>query len=431
MSLHKMGLISLTSTMLALAACSTAEPRGSTGSAGSTAGTSSNPGTAGASAGTAGNTSAGTAGSDSSGTAGGSQTGMAGSGAAGTGAAGAGAAGTGAAGAGTAGTGAAGSGTAGTGSAGMSGAGGVTGTAGTGDPPAPRPINVTGTGTTSRSFNGQPMYFNRDKKPVMGKLVLFLGGIGGGRGTGSGGIDAFVHGYGFHCFLPTADTSLVGGDVPQTYKDTLKTDPTNKEANRQVGDARMELWDGKDRVTWNNTTPDQSILNETIAMIRDAVVTDPGSDWGYYLNADGTLRTSDVWVVGYSWGAQTWSMISTYVRFGRVIATSGPVDEGFPNGTWMTDPSATPVDRKFNLVGQTQPYPQQMEEIFTNTLKAGWPGPVVNVTLTSPGPYTVGQNLFAMVGGDGGISPGGHTVFCTDNPANKWLPLCRWVFGVQ
>jgi hypothetical protein len=138
-----------------------------------------------------------------------------------------------------------------------------------------------------------------------------------------------------------------------------------------------------------------------------------------------------VYVVGYSWGAQTWAMISTYVNFGKVISASGPVDEGFPNGTWMTDPSATPVDRKFNLVGQDQPYPQQMEEIFTNTLKAGWPGPVVNVTLTSPGPYKAGQNLFAMIGGDGGVSPGGHTVFCNDNPNNKWTPLCKWVFGVQ
>ena len=50
---------------------------------------------------------------------------------------------------------------------------------------------------------------------------------------------------------------------------------------------------------------------------------------------------------------------------------------------------------------------------------------------TSPGPYTSDQHLFAMIGGNGGITPGGHTVFCNDNPANGWTPLCKYVFGKQ
>jgi hypothetical protein len=230
--------------------------------------------------------------------------------------------------------------------------------------------------------------------------------------------------YGFHVFMPKTDTSLVGGSVPQKYKDMLKTDPNNKEANRQVGDARMELWDGKDRVDWY--TPPTSILQETIDAIKFAMDKDPGGDWGYFLNDDGTLRTTDVVAAGYSWGAQTWSMISTYVRFGRVLPQSGPVNEGFPNGTWMTDTSATPVKCKYALVSDGQ-----AADIFPNVLKAGWIGPTVPVMLSSKGPYTADQHLFELIGGDGGTSPGGHTVFCNDNPANQWWPVCKHVVGVE
>jgi len=271
-------------------------------------------------------------------------------------------------------------------------------------------------------LTGQPLFLNKDKKPIQGKLFLLLPGIG--NGPGAGGFESFVKQYGFHVFAPKTDTNLTGGKVPQMYKDTLKTMPNDREANRQVGEAHAELWDGKDRVDWY--TPPTSIVEQTLGAIKFGMDNDPGGDWGYFLNADGTLRTTDVYVVGYSWGAQAWSMISAYVDFGRVIAASGPVDEGFPNATWMTDPSATPNDRKYALVSDGQ-----AAEIFPNVMKAGWPGTVTMVTPTSPGPYTADQHLFEMVGGDGGTTPGGHTVFCNDNPANGWLPVCKHVLGVQ
>jgi hypothetical protein len=305
---------------------------------------------------------------------------------------------------------------------GSAGAAGVATGSGGSDPAAPRPINVMGSGTFSQSYNGQPLYFNKDKKPVQGKLFLLLPGIG--NGPGAGGFESFVKQFGFHVFAPKTDTNLTGGKVPQMYKDALKNAPTDREANRQVGEAHAELWDGKDRVDWY--TPPTSIVEQTLGAIKFGMDNDPGGDWGYFLNADGTLRTTDIYVVGYSWGAQAWSMISAYVRFGRVIAASGPVDEGFPNGTWMTDPSATPNDRKYALVSDGQ-----ADEIFPNVMKAGWPGSVTMVTPTSAGPYTADQHLFEMVGGDGGTTPGGHTVFCNDNPANGWLPVCKHVLGVQ
>jgi hypothetical protein len=338
----------------------------------------------------------------------------------------------------------AGSGSGGTPAAGAGGSGNVAGSApvagstGTGaggstDPQPPRPIKVTGSGTYAQSFNGQSMFLNKDL-PIQGKLVLLLGGIC--TGTGAGGFESFVKKYGFHVFAPKTDTCV--NSAPDKYKEIIKTMPMDMEANRQVADARMELWDGKDRVDWVTVAPGNSIVEETIAAINHGDQTDPGADWGYFLNADGTLRTSDVYVVGYSWGSQAWAMMSSYVRFGRVILTSGPVSEGFPNGEWITHPSAnaTPRDRTFMLVGLKVPYPSadagekgDMEK-FTNVMNAGWKGPPVNVTPTSPGPYTADQFLFAMVGSNG-TSPGGHTVFCNDNPQNGWLPVCKHVLGVK
>jgi hypothetical protein len=292
-----------------------------------------------------------------------------------------------------------------------------------------------GTGTTSFNFAGGQAYLNKNK-PAQGKLVLFLGGIC--TGTGAGGIESFFHNYGFHTFSPKTDTCLDGGKVPQMYKDTLKTNPMDPEANRQIGDSRMELWDGKPRVTWYTVDPSNVILTATIGMLKMGMALDAGGDWGFFLNADGTLRTSDVWVAGYSWGSQTWAMISAYVPFGRVIVTSGPVSEGFPNATWITSKSVagTPGDRKYMLIGFVNPYPSTNTNdngvmgMVTNVMNAGWPGMVTNVTPTSPGPYTSAQHLFSMVGSAPG-APGGHTIFCTGSPTCGWNPVCDYVMNVQ
>jgi predicted NUDIX family NTP pyrophosphohydrolase len=280
------------------------------------------------------------------------------------------------------------------------------------------------------SFNGQPLSLNKSK-PAMGKLVLLLGGIC--TGTGAGGFESFVKQYGFHVFAPKTQTCV--NSAPDKYKDIIKTTPNDPEANRQVGDARMELWDGIDRVDWVTVNKGESIVEQTLGAIQYGMTNDPGGDWGFFLNSDGTLRTTDVWVVGYSWGSQSWAMMSSYVRFGRVITTSGPVAEGFPNAAWITHPSATPGDRKYLLVGLKSPYPSadpgdsgDMEK-FTNVLKAGWTGTPTNVMPTGTGTFTAEQHLFAMIGSNN-TSPGGHTVFCTDNSMNGWLPVCKHVLGM-
>jgi hypothetical protein len=286
---------------------------------------------------------------------------------------------------------------------------------------------VTGTHT----YTENRMFLDHSK-PALGKLVLFLGGIGGG--PGGGGIESFVHKFGFHCFSPATDTNLTGGSVPDTY---ASDDPNDTEANRQVSDARMELWDGVDRVDWYSH--DGDMLSQTIEALQQAQLNDPEGDWGYFLDDQGNLRTGDVWVVGYSWGSQTWAMISAYVPFGRVITTSGPQDEGFPYGGWITNPSpmGTPGDRKYLLVGLQNPYatmdPGDEHELgmVDTVVAAGWTPGVTDVFPDSTGPYMDPERLFTLIGGEGGTTPGGHTVFCNDNPANGWIPLCNYVFGVQ
>ena len=270
--------------------------------------------------------------------------------------------------------------------------------AGDTDPPPPRPINVIPGG---KSQVGQ---LRVDKsKPIIGKLLLLLGGICGG--TGAGGIESFIEAYGFHIFSPATQTCVNGGDGNHAKYRAMLTDndPTNDAlANRIVGDARTELWDGVDRVDFLTVAKGASIVEETEAALKDGMLKDPGADYGYFLNADGTLRTSDVWVVGYSWGSQTWAMISSYVRFGRVICTSGPQAEGFPNADWILKPgpNATPADRKYTLLGFNQNYPS-MDKLDTapntvtsmvdTTTKAGWLGPPINVHPGDMGPFAPGH----------------------------------------
>jgi hypothetical protein len=221
------------------------------------------------------------------------------------------------------------------------------------------------------------------------------------------------------------------------YKTTLMTNPDDPEANRQIGDSRMELWDGKDRVDWYSVAPGASILEETIAALRAADVKDPGAGWTYFLNPDGTLRTTDVIPVGYSWGSQTWAMIASYVPFSRVVTTSGPQAEGFPNATWITTPgpNATPANRKFMAVGFVDDYPSTntldtapntVTSMIQTTTKGGWIGPPMNVHPGDMGPFEGGQ--FAMVGSNA-HSPGGHTVFCTNDAMNGWIPICKYLFA--
>jgi hypothetical protein len=323
--------------------------------------------------------------------------------------------------------------------AGAAGAGAGGGNSTGSDTPAPRPLAIDANGScdcelkfsaksidpmgdtsTSPTHAGDQQAMKFDpSKPPKGKLAIVLGGIGGGPGPG--GIYGYAIGKGYHAFLVATQTNE--SSAPDEFKDK-----DDMESNRQVGDARMEAWDGTDRVAWLDVKRPDSIERRTELALKHAQEMDAGADWAYYLNADGSVRWSDVVMVGYSFGSQTIAMVAKYVRFSRAIVTSGPTDEGFPKATWISQPSATPLERMFVMVGAQADYPPASGDVgdkIETVQAAGWLGTPLNVhagdapALYSP-PYK-GANILVLVGQ-------GHSEMCAGDGGN-WKGICDYAFN--
>jgi len=89
------------------------------------------------------------------------------------------------------------------------------------------------------------------------------------------------------------------------------------------------------------------------------------------------------------------------------------------------------------IVGFNEPYPSMDKvDIAPNTVtsmidtvtKAGWIGPPVNVLPGDKGPYT-GKHLFAAVAKFpyDQHSPGGHGIYCNNDPQSGWAALCSYI----
>ncbi len=273
---------------------------------------------------------------------------------------------------------------------------------------------MAGTSKTNTNAGSQEHgHVDTNRPKIQGKLVLTLGGIG--TCCGQGGIGGFAVGLGFHemgiAMLTTNDA------LPDMYKSAAKANPADMEANRQMGDARMEAFDGKDRVDWLDINEHDGLAYRTARALEYMQMQDPGGDWAYFLNADKTVRWSDVYLVGYSYGSQTLAVVAKYVRIGRGIATSGPVDEGFPNATWIKAPSATPLERMIGLYGSTN-----LDTKVQTATAAGWLGPPVTVN--------AGATVDALMMGHQFILQGqGHSEFCAGD-GGTWKALCQYAFGV-
>ena len=251
------------------------------------------------------------------------------------------------------------------------------------------------------------------QKTVVGKLVMTLGGIG--NCCGQGGIGGFAAGLGFHHLAIAMQTKI--SSAPDEYKkiaEAMRTD----EVNRQMGDGRMEAWDGKDRVSWLTINEHDSFAYRAALGLKYMQVQDPGGDWEYFLNADGTVRWSDVYLVGYSYGSQTLAVVAKYVRIGRGIATSGPEDEDFPNALWIKAPSATPLDRMYGLFGSTN-----VGNKVETTQHAGWLGEPLTVA-SGAAAGTFGTSHLLILTGQG------HSEFCAGD-GGPWKALCQYAFGVM
>lgn len=272
---------------------------------------------------------------------------------------------------------------------------------------------MAGTSATDTFADAQEKAVVDTRKPkIQGKLVLTMGGIG--TCCGQGGIGGFAVGLGFHQMAIAYQTKI--SSAPDKYKnvpDAMRTD----EENRQMGDARMEAWDGKDRVDWLTINEHDSFAYRTALALKYMQTQDPGGDWEYFLNADGTVRWSDVYLVGYSYGSQTLAVVAKYVRIGRGIATSGPEDEGFPHATWIKHESATPLDRMIGLFGS-----DNLGTKAELTTAAGWLAPPVTVNAKQTVGDLMNGHLFILQGQ-------GHSEFCAGD-GGDWKALCQYSFGV-
>jgi hypothetical protein len=418
---------------LAASACSTNDnglaKSGAAGSSGITgAGGAGTAGSGAAGTGAGNTTGAAGDGAPSSGTAGSSTTGTAGDGATTTGAAGTGSSTTGTAGAAGGGTATGAGGAGGTGT--PAGAGGAAGTStATGDTPAWRammpsdnmrhnvrftaqaadPDNAANMDPASHPGNNQIAEVD-STKPLKKKLCVVLPGIGNGPGQGIGD---WAAGQGYHVFQVAYANAIDMAPNGDTNPDT-------------PGNTRMNQFDGGGRMPSNaNTKRYDSIEGRLIKGIAYLVQHDPGADWGWFLNQDGTMRWSDGCFIGYSYGATHTAVIGRFVRLGLGVSVSGPQSEGHPDANWLKMTSATPVERMWAMWGsldEPAPGANGYNSHYTvTTMLLGYLGDVVHTTVGGMlgTPPLMGSHRISVDGQ-------GHTEFCAGNP-----PLyCNLMFSL-
>jgi hypothetical protein len=247
-------------------------------------------------------------------------------------------------------------------------------------------------------------------KPLKKKLCVVLPGIGNGPGQGIGD---WAAGQGYHVFQVAYSNAISEAANGDTNPDT-------------PGNTRMNQFDGKGRTPSNaNTKVYDSIEGRVIKGIQYLVDHDPGADWGWFLNKDGTMRWSDGCFIGYSYGASHLAVIARFVRIGLGVSVSGPQSEGHPDASWLKMPSATPVERLWAMWGsQDEPAPGTSgfaSHYTTTTMLLGYIGDVVHTTVGGAlgTPPLMGSHRISVDGQ-------GHTEFCAGMP-----PLyCNLMFAL-
>jgi hypothetical protein len=302
--------------------------------------------------------------------------------------------------------------------------------AGDQDTPAPRPLQVTAAKArhehtfkpsqadpdvnpaTTFSDGNEVAIVDPRSKTMMGKLVVTMGGRGSMAGA-VGGEGSFCVPRGFHVFAVTyyTDYDIIRGDADF------------------YGDARLEVFEGIDHTNKYEfanvhiTKPD-SIEVRVAKGLKYLHGLYPDEDWGYYLNADGQVRWSDVIFTGVSHGATASARNAMVRRAARAVSFSGPYDNtcdtdpACPNGTsatWFGETPKTPIDRFYAITGvKDDQHPHHLYAMQ----KLGYVGNVVDVDTMKP-PYGNTHRLQS--------ASAGHTDFCGDA---KYKDACNYLFGV-
>ena len=314
------------------------------------------------------------------------------------------------------------------GSAGSASAGsaGVAGAPATGDLVPPRALSVTAPkgrhqatfrakdADSSVSFNDNPEIAVLDNRSptLLGKLVLQFGGVGTNDGTLGGGGE-FCARRGFHVLGIAAfqdyDIVSFGADF--------------------FGNARREVFEGKEYTRLGafaniQITPAAGVAQRTQKALVYLHAKYPDQDWGYYLQADGSVRWSDVIFTGFSHGGSNAARFAALVRASRVVSVSAPRENlcvradpsncGGVVATWLSETPKTPTDRFFALSGTTDE--QHLQQLFAME-KLGYAGKPTSIDGATP-PYGSSHRL---------TTKAPHTDFCGDA---RYAAVCNYMFGV-
>jgi hypothetical protein len=247
---------------------------------------------------------------------------------------------------------------------------------------------------------------------LMGKLVLPFTGVGTNSGTLEAGGE-FCARRGFH---------VLGIAAFQDY------DILSKGADF-FGDARRSVFEG---VLYTHEgefanipmTKADGVAQRTQKALQYLQTKYPDEGWGYFLEADGSVRWSDVIFSGFSHGGSNAARFAFLVEASRVVSLSAPRENlctrldlnncGGVVATWLSETSKTPMDRFFAITGKSDD--QHLQHLFTME-KTGYTGTATALDGAQP-PYGNSHRLIANAA---------HTDFCQTAP---YQAACNYVFGV-
>lgn len=310
--------------------------------------------------------------------------------------------------------------------AGRAGAGTAGGTGGDLDPPPPGPLEVTAAkGRHQHSFrakdadsavsfndNTQTAVVDNRAATLMGKLVLPFAGAGVNVGTLTAAGE-FCARRGFHVLAIAAFQDY---DIVSRGADFF-------------GNARRTVFEGvfythEGEFANIPLTVADGVARRTQKALQYLQAKFPDEDWGYYLQADGSVRWSDVIFTGMSHGASNAARFGFLVRVGRVVSSSGPRDNlctrvdlkdcGGTVATWFSETSKTPLDRFYAITGKTDA--QHTQHLFAME-RLGYVGTATAIQ-GQRAPYGNSHRLIANAG---------HVDFCGDA---AYAEACNYVFGV-
>lgn len=167
-----------------------------------------------------------------------------------------------------------------------------------------------------------------------GLLVVYLHGAGTPTTCGSGAHQDFLAGLGFHTIGPCYATDYGVGNC-----------------GMQIGECRLEAFDGVDRHPFIAITPAESLERRIVRMLLRLQTLNPQGDWQYFL-VNGGPRWDRIVISGISHGASSAGLIAKVRSVHHAVMLSGPLDT---DQAWLALPSLTPPAQVFGFTHTGDP----------------------------------------------------------------------------